>query len=473
MPLRGRLPASLVLATLGARSTTKGVIPGALALLALGASGLEPVPPAEREGVTVEVVPPIIHSSPGTRFRLDALARDVAHTPLGEQPANVKWTGGVEFSSPTTATTTVTAPTSNVTDIRVTMGGTESPRASVIVASRAGPVTDELTLPVDPLTPVPVALIDAMPEGKSCDDGNDQLYRVAGTAQLELNLTTGCANKLTVFAVGHGVLFECSSAPSPVGAQQPAQTTSVAANCDEGLKDVWTAGPDKVSRNPLPGTLNVKLSVWYRVKERDPQSEGAVDAGYATDIYRMRRAGMTFQIDPATGGADGGEKVYVPADDKCTGIEAQLGFTPSDDAVNVIYVQEILISTASIRGLMCTRGSSAPIVVVSWDRKSPTTLAHEMAHVMSLSSEVFTDPPYGHTLGLREFDESNLMSQFENATIGVERDYLTLGQGFRVHVDERSWANRGKIRSGATERCQPIRLSSAPCPKLNLDVGAR
>jgi hypothetical protein len=95
-------------------------------------------------------------------------------------------------------------------------------------------------------------------------------------------------------------------------------------------------------------------------------------------------------------------------------------------------------------------------------------------------SRAFDDWRGGHTYDLDGFDQTNLMWNEVNATIGLERDHLSVGQVLRMNVDDRSWVNvmrvkggttLGRIRTGDTERCQSERDTTTPCPRLRQEVG--
>ena len=92
---------------------------------------------------------------------------------------------------------------------------------------------------------------------------------------------------------------------------------------------------------------------------------------------------------------------------------ALIGFSAVSGVVNVVYVDEILFGAdAGVRGLACERSDGGPrIVVVSWARMVPSTLAHELAHLMG-HMKSFYDPldwRGGHTSFLSTFDETNLV----------------------------------------------------------------
>jgi hypothetical protein len=420
------------------------------------------------EDFTVEIVPETVYTTPGTKFQLEAVARS-AGNPLLTLPDPVAWSGSLDKSPDNASPTIVTAPDGDKADLEVKVRGIPSPKAHVIMRSSDDAPHDKLTLKLDPTVPVPVALIDAQPFGKTCSEGNDMKFAIAGTAHLNVNLTTGCPSKLAIFTVGHALQFEraCTGAAN--------QQAASAQPGDEGCAlDPWSNRSDSVVREQPPAPLAMHLAIWYRVKapgltsgDGDPRSEGAIASGIATDIFRVRRAGIVLEIDAESGDL-GAETVFHVTDAACSTAEEELRFTARPDRVNVVYVQELHFG-GRIRGLTCARPGMSPIVLIDWIKDADATLAHELGHVLGLSSQEFPDHPYGHTTGLTQFDDSNLMSPFERPL--RDRDYLTLGQVFRFNVDNRSWINRGpESRTGAREECQAQRFSATPCPPLDLDV---
>jgi hypothetical protein len=430
---------------------------------------------------TVEIVPPIIHTTPNVQLQVAAIARNAEGTPMAD-PGAINWSGGgVTFSSNHTNPTTVTAAASGQKSISATIGG-KTGTATLVVGPAIQTGDDRITIPHVDAGPVEAVLIDANDAGDAVGAANkctrdDLLYRLAGSATLGRNLTNGCMNKLAVFAPGKALRFECQS-----GAGLP--------NCSADLTRLWSTGPDAVVRNLL-SPVPVALVVWSRVSAPlpDAELEAKGDANYATSIYADQRAAMAFNITPNVGGADGSVKYFVaPANtnDPCSGVEQSLGLVAVAGSVNVVYVEDIIFGGASgPRGLTCERPiGRPPIIVMSYLRKAPTTLAHELAHAMGLMPSFFNDWHGGHTWGVPGFDITNLMWTEENGT-ALPRDQISLGQAFRMHVDARSWVNVQRdapiggaaaklpsIRTGDTETCQPERTTTIPCPMLRQKVGA-
>jgi hypothetical protein len=418
----------------------------------------------------VVIRPATIHATSGASFEMEAIASDVTGTPIGD-PGAIQWTGSVTFSNATANPTIVTTGATGPQSVTATIGGV-SGTATVHVAPST-PSSDRLTLPHVPGAPISAVLIDAnefstTSSNTSATCTHDDLqFGIAGTGSLGRNLTKGCVSKLAVFAPGQAVRFECHR-----DASHP--------NCAQSLLNLWSNGRDDVARTALP-PLTVELVMWFRVSAEtaDVEFVAKVAANYATAIYSDERAAMTFDIATSAGGANGSVRVLAPPEgalDPCVGVESALDFTPVKGRVNVVYAEDIQLNDGP-RAITCDRtAGEPPIVVIRYGAEAPTTLAHELGHVMGLVRNAFDDWRGGHTWQLPGFDETNLMWSETNATVGLERDRISLGQAFRMHVDTRSWVNTipdgstVSIRKGDTETCQTSRDTSTPCPVLRTNL---
>ena len=418
-----------------------------------------PTPPPPPLVASVEIVPPVVHAEVGSAFELLAIARAADNSPL-VNPGPYSWSSAnTELSSKTENKTVVSGFSAGTHRIELTVGGkTASMELRVAPAAVSG---DRVRMPHTNGNPVAVVLIDATDNGsKECY--HDLIYRVSATALLNENLTTddACVDRMTAFDINRGVRFD--------------------------LAQLWT--PNSDDKGPaLPEPLVVDVVAWYRVSESgfDPVAAAKAEVAYTNSIYAARRAGMVFQIVADQGGVDGSTRDFIvntTDPDPCSGAATQLGIDPiRPGTLNIVYVKHIMFGEdAGVRGLACAGTDGQPrILIISRLRMLPSTLAHELAHLMGLSSATFSDWRGGHTTFLDTFDPTNLMWSQENATVGLPRDNLSLGQVFRMNVDKRSWVNveqsgvtpPKRIRIGDTLLCQSSRDTQEPCPKLALDVG--
>lgn len=431
-----------------------------LTLMCTGCPDRPPPPPPPVS--SVEIVPAVVYADVGSTFELLGIARAADRTPL-VSPGPYSWLSTeTALSSNNESKTVVSGFSAGTHRIELTVGGqTASMTLNVAPSPASG---DRVRVPHVNGNPVAAVLIDAT-DNSSGSCYHDLLYRVSTGASLTENLTTrtGCADRLTAFDINRGVLFD--------------------------LANLWKPALDNVSAT-LPDPLVVDVVAWYRASVPtgfDPVDAATHDVDYANSIYAARRAGMSFRFVAGQGGADGSIRNYIAnvADidaDPCLDATSQLGIPqPVQGTINIVYVEQIIFGVdRDVRGLACAAAGGGPrLVIISRLRMLTSSLAHELAHLMGLSKATLSsDWRGGHTTFLDTFDSTNLMWAQENATVGLPRDNLSLGQVFRMNLDERSWVNVRRtgtthqtIRTGDTLPCQGSRDTQDPCPKLALDVG--
>jgi hypothetical protein len=130
-------------------------------------------------------------------------------------------------------------------------------------------------------------------------------------------------------------------------------------------------------------------------------------------------------------------------------------------AISVYYVDWIDYppepTHAGARGMQCHHwllGATGPVIFISYTRRSPTTLAHEIGHALGLKDE---EP---------NLSDINLMYNLApDGPLGANaRSRLTIGQVFRMNVYNDSWT---AIRAGKSTRgC----IETSPCPQVDLDA---
>ena len=423
---------------------------------------------------SLEIVPNAAQAELSSTFSIRGIARAADGTPLA-YPPSFSWSSSTLTLEPTGGTEArVKATAVGVHSIRLVAGGVTT-HAEIIVEST--PVSeDRVSVPHAAGDPVTVAWIpadtgtDSDPAPISCRD--DLVVRFAGTASLGQNLLSGCHNSIAVFAPGHAPVFECEDATGGM--------------CTTIIDARWTNGSDEISPS-LPTIYDVGVVAWNRsdgadVEVKDDLANGLLDAN---SVFASQRAGIQLVLDAGAGSSDGSMVDFSStAEDACADL-SQLSLIPTPGVLNIVYVSRIQLGTAmNVRGLACSpAGGALQVLIISWNHKAPATLAHEVIHTMALSRRAFDyDMDGGHTLWLTGFDETNLMWSHENATIGLNRDQLSLGQVFRINVDALSWINverigpvpgesLPRIRPGNRLRCQNDRETWVPCPPLAFGVG--
>ncbi|MCZ6756613.1 MAG: hypothetical protein O7E49_15000 [Gemmatimonadetes bacterium] len=198
--------------------------------------------------------------------------------------------------------------------------------------------------------------------------------------------------------------------------------------------------------------------------------QAVLDVELASDILEANRVGIVLElVENFANNIEG---------------DTELNGCPSDqtevvDSVLNIYV----VAVAPGFGAHCRRtpGKLVEVIFLMQTRHSPALLAHEIGHALGL----WKPGKFGHTEDLKGFGTSNVMLAWEADDKSENRDQLSLGQGFRMNVDEESWLNHSasmnalgnvitdgtKARDAALIRlqCQCETYNATPCPKLAKD----
>jgi hypothetical protein len=242
----------------------------------------------------------------------------------------------------------------------------------------------------------------------------------------------------------------------------------------------WTPGENAIDAAPrqiqvrqVPLTLRIvvggsdNLDSLREVVRRVALAD--VEAANATLLEN--RAGVVFRVV---------DTVTVTAADNATIIADCLAgdtLTPAGNRpgmLHVFYVNDM----GGARGFTCagTDGLPQPGIFVGWESHSPSTLVHEMGHILGL-----TLPGYGHTELLEGFDVSNVMTGGLDDRDPGGRHRLTVGQVFRLNIEEASWLslatdlNGSAVREAGAPRlaCQCGGNDSAGrCPRLITDIAS-
>jgi hypothetical protein len=402
---------------------------------------------------SIEIVPPEVSTTPATTFELAAVARDAAGTVItGELP--VKWSGDVAFDDPG-ANPVRAAAEVGVHAARVKIGKVGSATdARIIVASPdvSTVTTDKIEIDQADGSPPADVILDAHakadPSPPDCVAKADRQYSVAGLAVLSDNLTAGCTNEVAVFAASRAPLV-----------------TRLA-------HDLWTDASDLLKPGPLPAPIAQPVHVWYFVADPDAATRGAVQTEYATWIFEHNRAGIAVEI---TAEHQMESLDYSPSG-SCADIEDVLtGFVATAGAFHIVYVEDIT-NPWNHRGYACLADDQrGEIVVMSYAQAQDATLAHEISHQLGFSIPPF---PLGYAGHVNDYPPSegftgtNVMWVFDPPQSIDGRVHLTLGQVYRMHVDERSWLNRASLRTaGHTAPCQ-AQATKGTCPRLGHDRGS-
>ena len=331
---------------------------------------------------------------------------------------------------------------------------TTNPAATVFVEGAVADAGDDrvrVFYEVD--APPAIALINGMrPDGPNLTCAVDELAALVRVADLT-NLTANCPD--ITDADGNVALFE-------------SRRRMVLHNT------TWTTPLNDVDGAPLQGVRRqLPIAVWVALDGRnlDPMADldslrsfalvaSLLDKGEANAILARGRAGIMLRVQNGFPRRIDDQPSIDALGSDCAAADALVG-NREPGMLNVYYLDDL---GGTLRGFMCPRnaGRAEDVIYVSWAARSTTTLAHEVGHSLSL---LF--PRDGHTEGLPGFDVTNLMASFNDDFDARNRDRLSLGQAFRLNVDEASWLNL------ATDGGVPVREPSAPRRPCQCDLNAR
>jgi hypothetical protein len=293
-----------------------------------------------------------------------------------------------------------------------------------------------------------VILVDARrdPAGGSCVD--DEVRRAPGTDTTgNLLAPAACASEVAVFASGNAMALR-------------ENVTAWTDTCGDTLT------VDLAPLLSMPGTLFLAVPDLIAQAEwgLPVEDEAAADLKLANAIYDANKTGISFVMPAKELGlveglgllelipkivealADGFDPVSfvceLPASLESKGLYVK-------DQLNVYYLP------VPGTGMMCPDDPNAIFVALN---KNLETLAHEFGHSLSLLGD------WGHTNTAPGFASNNLMWVRGDDV----RDHLSLGQAFRLNVEDGSMLNVDGVRLEPTRPCAP-ELDTVACPPLALD----
>ena len=126
-------------------------------------------------------------------------------------------------------------------------------------------------------------------------------------------------------------------------------------------------------------------------------------------------------------------------------------------------METVLDGTDIKAGMTCLDELAPNVMFLSVSKALPTMMAHEIGHALSLKHSGVENLAFGN------FEEKNIMHDSDNASLTSPRAVLTLGQMYRVYVDDRSWLNAPvggapARRNAPTKHCQDGYSTTGPCP---------
>jgi hypothetical protein len=311
-----------------------------------------------------------------------------------------------------------------------------------------------------------VAMLDACRrDGTAVEPVFALVYAFANEVPLAENLTSESCPRPTesaLFSSVHRMLFRDAGAL----ASSSADDTWTHALGDELAADTMDWRPPD----------EILLHMHYFLDAGTPhdwQNLGDSQVTEANNLMAKNRVGIRFvALHPAPAGSD---TTHAHCADSY--IEEVLGIPLADTRLHVVLAETISSAgSAAASGLYCAAGlASGRVILLKRGGLEPSLLAHELGHALGhrrarrlADSPLSFNHPTDSTPG---FDKTNLMRL---ATPGHSREWLTIGQAFRMNVDAASWY---QIEPGIADRhpgrvcgCEPYRTEV--CPRLDRHPGA-
>jgi len=467
MPPRPTVPRSL------RRFRTLPVVAGA-AIVAGGICDKTPTfdPPGIPQVTGVEVIPSEVFAAPGKTFELRARVFSPAGhvVEIGAYPQiTIEWssaTAGLFVNAKTNpVTVTLPAATATISDITATVtrrvngpGGLEE--SSVVnnppAVIRMPPGLVNVGAPTDAIAVEhidggrPAAVVLDAREGANCVE--DLTLAVVANADLGRNLVDGCAPapEFAVFSSGRSMVFE-----------------------DQSTFLRWTALADHRSADPLPSPLDRSIGVLIGLDA----DTGAVQAWVTDEVRRAHafldsnRAGIL--VEPAAVFEHGHQQEIQDLVAACgtlfvNGLLTPQGFDITlDPDLFVLFVPSI---AGDIRGHACPEAGDqvGRVIWLSWSEYHPTTIVHELGHMLSLIAP-YIETGNGHTNSLLTFRQDNIMWSSQDPSVRARRSHFSLGQIFRMNLSADSWLNKVLDPSAVKSRDCQIQITGGICPALDQD----
>jgi len=450
------LPAVLLLlAGATACHTTSPKAPQATLLASVAPLGADPDVPI----VGLEVVPPAIFVDATQAATLDLVARIWTGSEFTRRslPASsippLVWT-----VSPAQTWLTLQSQNENRVTLQITPGGGVPVEAVVTVTAGGWSARSRII----PVTASDQDLLEA-----AHSDGSPPVFVTRGIPDAPGAVcSTNWSAFLGTAPIGH-LVEECNDVGAIWGAAILDATHAMMM-----LPVQWTPAPDRVqgTSSQLP-LRTLPVSLWIVV-------------GHATnpDSLRdlVRRSALA--VIPAVNATlaenrvgvelDVVNTVIVPTSDESTIVS---DCVTGDDLVSdgdrpgtlrVYYVNTM----GNARGFTCAGTDDRPqsAIYISWQDETPTTLVHEVGHVLGLTlpAEGHVDHPAGTgSVFLDGFDATNVMTSGISDLDPVGRHRLSVGQVFRMNADSGSWLNAATEADG-------LRVREAMAPRLACQCGA-
>jgi len=237
--------------------------------------------------------------------------------------------------------------------------------------------------------------------------------------------------------------------------------------------DMETAVDDKVSPAIRP-----TFTVWIATSAGNASTNADADAQWAIRVFQREYTGVHLHPVRKTAGGWGRLTLERGPNLECLSIGPKLQAigvpvtSPafSKESLNVVYVDDIMLPPApplfvsvssTYAGYACPWESTVgTVLLISARSRSSGTMTHELGHALGLH-----EPYTGHTLLANGFAYTNMMWPWESDYTRAPRSTFSLGQAFRIGIDDHSWL---RFWTGATRDCDPT-AADRSCPPLEKD----
>lgn len=253
-----------------------------------------------------------------------------------------------------------------------------------------------------------------------------------------------------------------------------------------GEAERMLSGNGHVNGVPSNGTppdlekpLELPVKVWIAVAAQDvadAEQDAQLDIGTANRVLERNRVGVhlspDFEVvsDPdAVGKSCGDTDAPMPVNPGSLNVYylSWSAGMPQGEACNFRTV-------ASDPEPTCETTTPDPdefaYFYVHWRRRTGTTLVHELGHVLGLSRpylQVGSHTGKGTEPLVDGFTSDNVMWTSLDGDKALSRESFSIGQVFRMVIDEHSWLNRSVRMNQPTENCCK---NSHMCPNLAFDL---
>lgn len=254
---------------------------------------------------------------------------------------------------------------------------------------------------------------------------NDEIVRVTNIRNVgNVRAAAGCNDEIAVFSDDDAMVFD-----TPVAQ--------------------WTDPLGDTVEELLPNILTVPVSVWLARPGALVAAQN--DFANANLLYNQNNVGIQF--NPVYFDVSGNAAAVANIGTWCDSAPAvQGGPNYTANRLNIYYVN------AAFTGVNCGFDRNINYLGTTANLGS---LPHEIGHAYGLRPS----GSGGHVNGLPGFGNNNIMWGGGPGT----RSQFTVGQSFRMNVNDNSMLNANGDRTGPTRACAP-NIATNLCPTLGLDA---